>query len=260
VRLHFFLCVFYGTSAFAADTFSQYAGDAYALKGGSLVYREQHFLRAENGQTAERVVLYSCPKGGVFARKLMRVRSGNFTPEFELDDARLSYREGLRRDASGVLTTFYKERAAAPEDSAPIKSEYVLVADAGFDQFVRQNWNSLIAGNSATFAFVVPSRLSAIRFNLNHVASESYAGEEVESFRLKLSGILGWIISGLDISYAKKDRVLMRFSGLSNVRDTAGENYKVRIEFPRAAIKSDANSAAFNSAKSVTLVKSCRTN
>ena len=107
-----------------------------------------------------------------------------------------------------------------------------MVADAGFDEFVRANWSRLLAGETMPLDFLVPSRLGVIGFQVRHVQADSVGGVPAQMFRLRLSGFLGLILSGFDVYYSDTDHVLLRFDGLSDLQDASGSNYKAHIVFP----------------------------
>ena len=59
-------------------------------------------------------------------------------------------------------------------------------------------------------------------------------------FRLKLDGLLGLVAPSIDVSYGQASQRLLRFQGLSNLRDDAGKQQLVaRIDFPKPAAASD---------------------
>lgn len=204
-------------------------------RSNQLLYREQHLVRRESGQLVERLVLYSCMDGTAFARKRVDYRRSAQAPQFVLQDARQGYREGLRRD--DAVRLFVREREGAAERSGGLpETASPLVADAGFDEFVRSEWARLQAGKSVPLSFAVPSRLAALGFKVYRVGSTTMAGETAELYRLRLGGLLGWIAPHIDVAYGRESRRLLRFEGLSNLREDDGETQLVaRIEFPRAA-------------------------
>src|SRR5450755_1214717 len=61
--------------------------------------------------------------------------------------------------------------------------------------------------------------------------SERVDGVPVEVFRLKLAGLFGWFLPGSDVYYGTQDHVLMRYVGLSDLRDASGNNLNVDISF-----------------------------
>lgn len=201
-----------------------------------LLYREQHLVRRENSQATERLVLYRCADGTAFARKRVDYRGSAQAPEFSLEDARLGYGEGLRR-SGGSQSVWVRAGQGAAERSAPLEATAArLVADAGFDEFIRSQWQPLLAGKSVPLRFAVPARLASLGFKVNRVGATRFGGEPAELFRLRLGGVLGWIAPHIDVVYGRDSRRLLRFEGLSNLREDDGKSQLVtRIEFPAAA-------------------------
>ena len=253
----FALMLFNATTSHAADLYSGYEGTAFELSSGKMIYIESHYLHFVDTVFSDRVVLYRCPNGKAFGRKIMRSKGKPLMPEFELFDARLGYREGLASRPGG-LTVFYQSSAKKAEKFDTLDAKRALVADAGFDEFVRNNWTSLVAGNSIALDFVVPSQLDYLGFKVKWVKKSAIDGEAVQVFKLAPSGILGWVTSGLDVTYADSDRSLRQFSGLSNIRDLSGENYEAKIEFAKSKRVGYADASAMNAATSSALVNSCQ--
>ena len=79
--------------------------------------------------------------------------------------------------------------------------------------------------------FLVPSRLESLNFQVQHLRTDTLDGIAVEVFRLKLTGVLGWVFPGIDVTYSAGDHVLMRYEGLSDLRDAAGDNFRASILF-----------------------------
>ena len=218
----------------AAPGLSLEEGIARDPKGGVELYREQHFLRSEGERPLERLVLYRCPGGVLFGRKRIDYRSSALAPSFLLDDRRSGYQEGMRAVRSGA-ELFFRARAGAAERSAPVALA-ALVADAGFDQFIRRQWSPLLAGKSLSLQFAVPSRLRSMGFLVARAGSARIADEPAWVFRLRLEGWLGLVAPSIEVSYSQASRRLLRFQGLGNLRDDrGGQPLQVRIDFPSAA-------------------------
>jgi hypothetical protein len=204
---------------------------AYDLKTGSLLYRELHRVERGADGSGRRTVLYRCPGGEPFARKVVDYGDDPTSPVFELIDRRLGYREGVREGADGY-EVFVQEAAGEPEETAPLPRIEGLVADAGFDDFVKRNWDALVAGETQRFPFLVPSTLDAIEFKVRKHDEIDLGGERATVIRLSLGAWYAFLLPHIDVVYANQTRQLRQFSGISNVRDLDGDNYKVRIEFP----------------------------
>ena len=216
----------------AATGWREEIGLAADLDSGQPLYSEQHLMRsAPDGRLLERVVLYRCTDGTPFARKRVDYRIALKAPAFQFEDARSGYREGVLRQADGA--TVFVQRPDAAVRQAPLPGG-ALVADAGFDPWVRAQWSRLTTGERVPMAFLVPARLASYEFKVYEVAADG----ATRRFRLRLGGLFGWIAPHIDVVYDEADQRLLRFEGLSNLRDDAGEEQlEVRIEFaepPRA--------------------------
>lgn len=209
-------------------------GIARDPQGKTELYREQHFLRSDGERPLERLVLYRCPGGALFARKRIDYHGSRLAPSFLLDDRRSGYREGMRASPAGA-ELFFRLRAGAAEQSAPVALSG-LVADAGFDQFIHRQWLTLLAGKALPLQFAVPSRLRSMSFSVRRAGSARIAGEAAWVFSLRLDGWLGLVAPSIEVSYSQRSRHLLRFQGLGNLRDDRDEHpLQVRIDFPSAA-------------------------
>jgi hypothetical protein len=211
-----------------------YQGEARALGGDTLLYTEQHLLRQEQGAPVERYVLYRCPDGAAFARKHVRYGEPPYAPQFEQQDARFGYAEGFSRGRIAGEVFFRRSEVDERRQDAIALGES-LVVDAGFDEFVRAKWPLLQEGRSVPLRFLVPSRLSTYGFKVRKTGEQELFGDTVSHYQLALTGLLGWFADAIDVSYRHRDRRLMRFAGLSNIRKSPDENLLVEIHFPPQA-------------------------
>jgi len=197
----------------------------------TVLYLEQHWLRSVGDQPVERLVLYLCPDGRAFGRKQVDYRRSSSAPAFRFDDSRSGYVEGLR-NASGP-EVFFRPGVGAVEKSA-VLSPKQLVADAGFDEFIRGQWPALLAGEAVPLDFALPARQASMDFTVRRVGDARIAGEPAWIFRLRLGGVLGWVAPHIDVAYGQQSRRLLRFEGVSNVRDDSGRKQLIaRIDFPQ---------------------------
>ena len=219
-----------GVRCAPADGFLSYSGVATVRRSNAFLYGERHVLAFRGGRLAERVVLYTCRDGSPFARKTVSYVDA-FAPDFLLEVASTGMREGVRT-VGNERSVFFRDDRVEPEKASPLPSTPGLVADAGFDEFVRAHWRALMSGESQELHFLVPSRLEEIGFRAQHLRSETVDGISAEVFRLKLAGFWGWVLPGIDVSYGADDHTLMRYDGLSDLRDASGDNFQTQISFP----------------------------
>jgi hypothetical protein len=234
------ICLTVSARAVPEPTFVAYSGKA-AGAAGDFLYSEHHVLKYEAGRLRERVVLYRCGDGTPFARKTASYVEP-LAPDFLFEDSSNGVREGVRNEG-GSRTAFFRAAPDGPEKTAPLKAGPVWVIDAGFDEYIRENWHSLLAGRAQRLHFLVPSRLSGLDFELQHLVNP---GPETatENFRLQIAGVLKWLGPSIEVSYSADDRVLVRYKGLSDLRDRTGENLHTTITF-RPEDRRSVDAAAF---------------
>jgi hypothetical protein len=152
----------------AADTAESFSGSAFAIDSDALLYRETHFMRAGSAGR-EHIVLYRCPDGRPFARKLSRDDGDAQAPDFDLTDARLGYREGVRR-VDGRREVYVQRSSAQPEQKDVLRVPADGVIDMGFEILAQDHWQELLRGDTLRFNFLVPSRRTFFAFKVNRVA------------------------------------------------------------------------------------------
>ena len=235
------LVVLICTCAPASAALVSVQGDARDLASGRLLYREQHLIRQQQDVPIERLVVYRCPDGIAFARKHVDYRLSRTAPDFELLDVRRGYREGLRRAAGKLLTWSTQTRSSKAVPKALRAAAGALVADVGFDEYLRAHWDVLLAGRPQTLSFLVPTYGRTVPFRVRSLGRGQLDGVPVERFRLKLDGLLGVVGPSMDVAYLAAGKRLRRFTGVTNLRDDRGKPLKARIDFPTASGTVDAS-------------------
>ena len=223
------LVVAAGAAHAGSDEYTEYSGIARAHHKPGFLYGERHLLFYRDGHLIERTVLYTCENGAPFARKRVTYTEDQ-APDFFLDDVSNGMQEGVRSE--GVARTmFFKANRASATKSAPLLREPSLVVDAGFDNFIPAHWNSLMHGTAVPLTFSVPSRLQAMSFEVQHLHPDYFDGRPTEVFRMKLAGIFGPLFAGIEVAYDAADHRLVHYEGLSDLRDTSGDNLQADIAF-----------------------------
>ena len=239
------------TAAVESVRFEQ--GQAWDLQKKRLLYTESHWSRFENNLLSERTVLYRCADGTPFARKVISYAPSRLAPAFDFKDARLDYREGLRWK-NGTASVWFDGSDGYKEQQ--LQSAPDLVADAGFDGFIRSRWPQLLGDRREQLQFAVPSRLDSYGFHLQRVGPAVYREQAAQTFRLGLDGWLGLVAPDIEVTYGSASKRLLRFKGLSNIRDDKGRaTLRALIEFPLT--DREVPVAEKNRAQSV-LLKSCQ--
>lgn len=217
-------------STLAAAPVEHVTGSAYA-PDGRLLYSESHWL-FDAGAEPRRVVLYRCPDGRAFARKVVDRDGPAQAPDFELVEQPLGYREGIRSGVDG-RQVFVQRGSNAQERSAPLAATPVPVADAGFDAWIQAHWSQL-DDRAIDVPFLLPSRLRTYRVRIKRIADATIDGRAARQFRISLSSWFGFVLPHVDASYDTTSHQLLRLSGLGNIRGANGHNLDVRVDFAPA--------------------------
>ena len=242
--------------AWAEPSISYYQGTAFNAAGREL-YTESHWNEGASGE-ATRLTLFSCPDGKAFARKQVEDAGQAETPLFELDDGRYGYREGVRVDAQGQREVFVRRRLGQTEKSALVESMPRMVIDAGFDHFIVTHWDALVAGERQRVEFLLPSRLRTYPFVLIPLAADEIDGTPVQRFRLELDSWFSFALPSINIAYSSATKTIRQYSGVSNIRDQAGKNLKVRVEYLPIAPSNPGDSQALATARLTPLDGRCK--
>jgi hypothetical protein len=222
-------------SAAAAGADHSFTGYARDLATGALLYVETHAVTGAGTAHEKRVVLYRCEESSApFARKLLTYGSERTRPEFDFVDARSGFAEMLGRSGRSLLVSA-RPGAYEPMRTRALQRVERLVADAGFDEFVRASWDALARGAAIEVPFLVPSRLDSVSFRVRKTRDTQIDGAAATVFRLSPAGPLGWFLPDIEVSYRDSDRRLLRYRGLTNIRDAAGTLLAAQIDFPDAA-------------------------
>ena len=147
------LALFTCMPAFGSVRYEQ--GKAWDPRKTRVLYTESHWTRFAGSVPVHRTVLYQCADGTPFARKEIRYSPSVLAPAFSFRDARHDYQEGLNW-ADGKASLWYSE--AGVRKSKPLPAAPNLVADAGFDEFIRARWSASRRGSRSESTSLGPRR------------------------------------------------------------------------------------------------------
>jgi hypothetical protein len=214
----------------AAGSIGDSVGLAYDLHSGELLYRETHCISSDG---FDREVVYQDADDRLLARKLLDYSSGLTTPSFVQYNhySGESIEVGLDQGAVSMKVTdadsgsAHKATLVQPGDSMPV------VIDAGFDGFVRQHWDELMAGAKREFQFPFADRQDLVELRIQPLAC-SYETQTEQCFRLDLSNwLLRILVKPIELGYDADSRRLTRYRGLSNIGDANGNGQMVDIRY-----------------------------
>ncbi len=206
-------------------------GEAFDRNTGQLLYREYHFRQP--GSTLGSVE-YRGPDRRLLGTKSLDFQGAPWAPAFQQIDLRTGEMLFARWQGSS-LTLGYREnhQGQIRQEQVP---ERALVADAGFDNFIRAHWNGLLGEGKKSFSFAVPSRLDTLTLVAQRRACENTSTPTATvCFRVQPDHwFFAMLVDPIDLQYDANSRQLLEFQGLSNISDDNGEPQVVTIRYQHA--------------------------
>lgn len=190
-------------------------GEAFRQGTDELLYRELHHYELSDTGELEHQVTYTQPNGDPWANKTIFYNGRITAPSFELVDTLNS--ESLNVSvADDTLTIAHTKNQQVQKQQ--LDAQLPLVVDAGFDPFVRQQWQSLSAGESETFYFLLPRREKLVQLKLSPKSCRD--ADSAQHFCLSLdinNWLLRMLVDSIELTYSRADQRLTRYQGVSNL-------------------------------------------
>jgi len=211
-------------------------GYAYDMQSGAFLYSETHRNVLEDGRLIKNTIAYKDNDGNVFAEKHIDFRKSPVMPDFRLVNTQTGHLEGAR-GSDNELMIHFRQLSDATVEEASVEIPSNGIVDAGFDRFIEQNWAFLVNGEVLEREFLIPSQLEFHTFLIEKAPSERT--DEI-AFQLRIKSVfLQIFVSPVLVHYDARSRALLRYEGISNIRDSSGENFDVRIEFDESGTLRD---------------------
>ncbi|MDO8909489.1 MAG: hypothetical protein Q7W55_13445 [Pseudohongiella sp.] len=213
-------------------------GTAWSQDKSTILYQEYHFAENPELDLPTRVQ-YRNPDGSLIAEKSVDYSVSMTAPAITQIDYRNPSRvntEFLPAEPSPQVRVGFQAHDSNQYREETVAYRDAMVIDAGFDSFVRANWERITSGRAVSAHFLVPSRFDTVRVNLTQTQSRNCTGVEadIQCFVIRPAGVLrvvGFLIDPIYIGYEQDSQRLMMFNGLSNLRDDAGDPRNVLITY-----------------------------
>ena len=216
--------------AYAKEVSVRVIGEAFDLDSSVPLYTETHCV-SDNALTHD--VLYRDMAQELIAHKALNYSTGPLTPSFVQHNfySQEVIAVELRQDQL-IMTVKAAGNPEPQEFLFPVsQASMPIVIDAGFDNFVTQNWNALVGGQSKQFQFPFAARESLVDLRIK-AARCSYSNETDQCFILRLDNwLIGRLVSSIELGYDPVLKRLTRFRGLSNIGDAKGAGQSVDIRY-----------------------------
>jgi len=247
-----FFCLGLPTCSAVAGPIRSARGEAYG-NDGRLLFIQTHYWYADGAGEPRGFTLYSCPDGHAFARRASDYGTHPDTPDFALEIAPTGYREGVRGEGAQRVV-YVQRRSGRPEQDAPLPGAEHPVIDDGFNAYAAAHWDALTSGQKVPIEYLVPSRHRFYHFRIVKVDD---ANPDELRLRMQFDFWFGRFLPHVYVVYDTASRHLIRYEGISNIRDGNGDNVHVRIESPVSERRDDVPRAQLDAALATPLDGRC---
>ncbi|NMT63681.1 hypothetical protein [Marinobacter orientalis] len=217
----------------------RFTGEATAVNDDRAIYQEHHVVEGECSEgvfrPASQTVTYAGDGNDRFAEKKLTYDESLLRPTVNFRQP--DFNEVMKitnRDDNNLGIEWQTPEGDTETFSIDVTDS--LVADAGFDHLVRQNWSAVTSGERVKFDFLAPTRGKAYEFVLEPAGDDRI--DAAYTLRIKPSGtILGFLVDPILLGY-NDEGFLTDYLGLGNIRKDGDSNYTVHIRY---TMKTDAD-------------------
>lgn len=218
--------------AWADEQVLRFYGYAYDLKSNRYLYTEVHQQHLSDGRWVGGTMTYYDPQGRRIGFKTLDFARDPAIPLYHLTLDLTGYEEGI--DGIGDTLSLFKRHARGePLERASVARGDATAADSGFHAYIRQHFAELMAGQTLNFRLVAAGNLDAYKFRIRRIDDTRF--EDAPAVRLKVEpdSLLRFVVDPLELTYDPQSRKLLEYRGISNIHDSSGNPYTVRIDYYR---------------------------
>lgn len=205
------------------------------------LYCEYHFNEYKDGVIKSSRVKYIDTDNQEMAEKQLDYSFSLLAPNLIQKDKRQGELRVLKYSADDDnFLLEYKQDDNADKKFAIVAANETalpLVADAGFDRLLKQNWNALGQGGTVSFSFLSPIHTRSIaltvkRYNRSRCAGIAFDEESSICFTVNpKSSLLKLFAKPLYLLYDQSNQQLVVFSGVVNLVDANGKPKAANIHY-----------------------------
>ncbi|MBJ6137825.1 hypothetical protein [Marinobacter litoralis] len=216
----------------AAATF-EFTGTALAIDTQNQLYEERHQVNGTCSVAGfqpreHRVTYHKGPNDRRFAVKTLDYGQHPDRPSVVFRQPDFEESLEIRFTDANQLTINWQPPSERPK-TFEVTSPPRLVIDAGFDQFVRANWQAVAAGESISFRFLAPTRGDHYGFVLEPAPTAEIDADVVIQIR-PTSLVLRFLVDPIILGY-NENGALTHYQGLTNIRANQETNHTALIRY-----------------------------
>ncbi len=222
-----------------------YVGTAVEPDDDAIVYTEAYTERFNaTGNLTATTVDYRHRDGSPLASKALDYTRHPYAPAFDFHNQATGYRESVSWLSDGRVRLSHQDPGKSPQEKI-LQIPEPAVADAGFNQYIRDHLPQLKSGQTLRFHFLNPARLDWFVFTARTIAADS------NTLTVKVapgSRVLRWLVSPIELVYSEADGRLLEYRGLTNISLKDGNTVSAHIRYD---YQDDSNTALLPDTKAL---------
>lgn len=210
-----------------------YSGLALELSSNEPVYKEEHEEYLENGKHTLTYTYYKDPNGKLIATRKMDFTKNLAKPDYKLEDFRNGYIEGASVLNEKEIKVFSRKNRNEQLSETLLSVPEPCVIDGGFNHFVKSHWEEMMKGKVFSFNFVAPIKKDFYKFRIRKIREEIQNGKPAVEIYLEIDNfLLRAFVDPIKIEYDVQSRRIIAYRGISNINNSEGKSYVVKLEYP----------------------------
>lgn len=219
----------------------QFVGTAFAPESRQPIYTERYTEQFNaDGKLVTGTVLYREYDGAALGEKFLDYAPHPYAPAFAFTNVKTGYQESVRWLPDGKVRLAHREPGQDEQEKVMSIPE-PAVADAGFNQFMRDNIAALKNGETLEFNFLNPARLTWFRFTARRTAQTD---DSITVLIAPANTVLRWLVEPIELVYSEPEARLLHYRGLTNISLSGSKTINAHIDYEYHDSSKPAQSAA----------------
>lgn len=215
-------------SCFAGPT--HFLGKAMSSKDKSHLYNEDHRVEYSGDLVQKVVTTYSDPTGKEIAKLVSTFKGNHQLPDTEFYDKRNGIKEETKLVGSKYVIITTDTKGKTKKGTLDVDSN--LVCGQGYHNYIISNLDSFKVGEKRELKFIIPSMRDYFTFDLTYLGPIEKDRPDEVSFRLDITNwILSMFADKIQVTYSKKNKTLLRYEGLTNLKNQKGDQFDAILTY-----------------------------
>lgn len=205
-------------------------GNVTHNKTKKVLYNEEHQVSYKNGLIEKIVTVYKNPSGKKIGKLTSIFHKNAQLPDTEFIDKRTGIKERttLKKGIYGIETT--NEKGQVRRGNIDVVDN--LVCGQGYHNYIVKNFDNFKVGEQRKVKFVIPSIRDYFTFTLTYLGALNPKKSDEVSFRLDITNwILSMFADSFQVTYSKKNKTLIKYVGLTNLKNSKNNHYDATINY-----------------------------